>query len=51
MAEYRSPSGEVLDIPDKGVSAIEKLGWKPVKAKAEKEAAPEEKPRRRRKSE
>ncbi|WP_416394217.1 MULTISPECIES: hypothetical protein [unclassified Curtobacterium] len=33
MPAYRSPSGEVLDIPDGGTAAIEALGWEPVEAK------------------
>lgn len=33
MVAYRSPSGEVLDIPDGGTAAIEALGWEPVEGK------------------
>lgn len=33
MTAYRSPSGEVLDIPDGGTAAIEALGWEPVESK------------------
>lgn len=36
MAEYRSPSGEVLDIPANGVRAIAALGWVPVTPPAPK---------------
>lgn len=43
MAEYRSPSGEVLDIPAKGVAAIRTLGWEPVE-KPKSEKAADEKP-------
>lgn len=30
MARFRSPYGEVLDIPAKGVGAIRALGWVPA---------------------
>lgn len=45
MAEYRSPSGEVLDIPAGGVAAIRTLGWEPVEKPAAKtDKTPDEKP-------
>lgn len=41
MTEFKSPSGEVLDIPTEGEAAIRALGWEPVKPKqAPTKAAP-----------
>lgn len=43
MALYRSPQGERLDIPAKGVRAIRALGWVPVDSSpaSTEEQAPE----------
>lgn len=37
MARFRSPHGEVLDIPAKGVGAIRALGWVPVDKPAQRD--------------
>lgn len=51
MTLYKSPQGEVLDIPAKGIRAIESLGWKPAAPAEDKEPEDKPKPRKRRKSE